>query len=670
MNEVQAKKQIESLRNEIAAHNTAYYLEDAPQISDFEYDMLMKELRDLEEDFPQFTDVDSPSQKVGGEVQKSFTPIRHPRPLLSLENAFNVEDIGAFISRLAKAGIKNPLFLVEPKMDGLTLSVTYRGGSFFAAATRGDGVTGENVTANAKVMRAIPRKLQKELPYLTVRGEVYMPKAAFAELNAVREENGEALFANPRNAAAGSLRQLDPNVTAARRLEIFFYDVIDVQGIEISSQSRMLKDLSALGLPVNPEQRICHNLEDIGAYIVEMTEKRHRLAYEIDGLVIKLDDIAVRETLGATGKFPRWAIAYKFPPEQAQTVVEDIIVGVGRTGAMTPAAVLQPVFLAGSKIRRATLHNEDNIRDKDIRIGDTVLIQKAGDVIPEVVRVLSDKRSGTEKEFAMPRFCPECGSPGVRLPGEAVRRCINIDCPARIYESIIHFASKKGMDIEGLGPGVIRRLLDEGLIHDIIDIYHLDKEKVAALPGFGLLSADNLFRAVEKSKTRPLKNLLFALGIRHVGEQGAKILANTFAHMDDLIATDQETLTAIPEIGGIMAQSIVNFFGEENNLALIRSLAEAGINMAGETQISGQTGPFWGLTFVISGTLPGLGREEVKALIEINGGKTSSSVSRKTDYLLLGENPGSKLDKARELQVKTLDLSGFLLLLEGEGAHA
>jgi DNA ligase (NAD+) len=671
MDEREAKARIEQLRQEIAQHNAAYYLHDTPKISDYDYDQLMLELRRLEAEFPQFFAPDSPTQKVGGEALAAFAPVRHAQPLLSLENAFSEDDVAAFLNRLSKAGLMEPLFVVEPKMDGLTLCVSYQQGRFSQAATRGDGTTGENVTANARAIKAIPGLLKEKLPRLTVRGEAYMTKQSFARLNERREEMGEPLFANPRNAAAGSLRQLDPSITAGRKLEIYFYDIIDLAGADITSQSGLLEQLAALGLPVNPERRLCRGLAQIMAYIGEMEQKRHQLPYEIDGLVIKLDDIAAREQLGTTGKFPRWAMAYKFPPEQRQTIIEDIVVGVGRTGAMTPAAVLRPVFLAGSTISRATLHNEDNVRDKDIRIGDTVLIQKAGDVIPEVVRVLREKRTGAEKEFIMPLNCPECGSPSVRLPGEAARRCLNIDCPARVYESIIHFASRQGMDIEGLGPGVVRRLLDEGLIRDITDLYHLDKERIAALPGFGEISAVNLIQAVEKSKSRPLRNLLFALGIRHVGEQAAKILAASFADIGALIATDMATLTTIPEIGGVIAESIVDFFAEQHNRELIERLREVGVNLRGEIR-QGKAGnqPLAGLTFVISGALPDISRDEAKELIEANGGKVSSAVSRNTDYLLLGENPGSKLDKANELQVKTIELPQLLAMLREEASHA
>ena len=674
MNSSEAKKRIDELRKEIALHNQAYYLEDAPKISDYQYDQLLVELIALEESFPQLITADSPTQHVGGAVEESFASVRHPQPLLSLENAFDEEDITAFIARFNKAGIINPSFVVEPKLDGLTLSVTYRDKLFYSAATRGDGIMGENVTANALAIAAIPKKIDEDIE-ISLRGEVYMSKDVFAKLNQAREENGEALFANPRNAAAGSLRQLDPQVTKQRNLNIFFYDVINhsqdratssSNSVQFNSQDQMLAQLSEFGLPVNPERKLCYSLEDIIVYIEEMQEKRHHLPYETDGLVIKLNSIPDRQLLGSTGKFPRWAIAYKFPPEQAETMVEDIIIGVGRTGAMTPSAVLSPVFLAGSTISRATLHNEDNIRQKDIKIGDKVIIQKAGDVIPEVVETLAEKRDGSEQEFIMPTNCPVCGRPSIRPSGEAVRRCINIDCPARVYESIIHFASKKAMDIDGLGPGVVSRLLEAGLIKDIIDLFHLDREQLVGLEGFGELSADNLLKAIEKSKSQPLSRLIFALGIRHVGEQNAKTLAASYPDIHALIKTDQETLAALDDIGGIIAQSIVTFFAEERNLDLIDQLEAAGINMEGESIADRENAALAAMTFVITGTLDGIGREEAKELIEKNGGKTSSSVSKYTNYLLAGENPGSKLAKARDLGVEIISLDELYKMIEVE----
>lgn len=660
------EKRIKELREKLHKYNTAYYDNDSPLVSDYEYDDLMRELIGLEHDYPQFQSADSPSQKVGGTALAAFAPVNHKRHLLSLENAFSKEDIAGFLTRIEKSGAK-PVFTVEPKIDGLTIAVTYKNGKFFSAATRGNGVTGENVTANAAVIKAIPQMLKEPLPELTVRGEVYMPKNNFVLLNQEREEDGEPLFANPRNAAAGSLRQLDPRITARRRLEVFFYDVI--AGPEYQSQHELLDRLSALGLPVNEERKVIGSLDEICGYLEEMTQKRHLLSYDIDGMVIKLDSIPQRDLLGTTVKYPKWAIAYKFPPEEAETVVEDIIIGVGRTGALTPTAVLRPVFLAGSTISRATLHNEDNIREKDIRIGDHVYVHKAGDVIPEVASVIKNSRTGKEKIFSMPRFCPECGSPALRPEGESVRRCLNIDCPARLYESIIHFASKPAMDIDGMGPGVIRKLLDSNCINNIVDIYDLDKEKLLKLEGFAAVSAEKLLSAVEKSKKRPLSALLFALGIRHVGEKAGKVLSSSFPDMEHIIAADKDTLTAIPEIGEIIAQSIIDYFRSDSNRELVKNLEKHGVNMLGQPIIPAGKQPLSGLVFVITGTLENMSREEAKALIEHNGGKTSSSISKKTDYLLAGANPGSKLAKANELNVPVIDLKRLQAMLEPADAN-
>ena len=669
MTESEAKNRIDLLRQMLRQYNDAYYLSDAPLVSDHEFDQLLRELQSLEAQYPAYATEDSPTRRVGGSASARFAPVRHSVPLLSLDNAFNEEDLAAFLSRLEKAGLTRPAMVVEPKMDGLSLSVTYRDGRFAAAATRGDGITGENVTANVAAIKSLPQRLENPLPLLTVRGEAYIPKQKFAELNAEREENGESLFANPRNAASGSIRQLDPKITASRNLAIYFYDIMEAEGMEAHSQEEILQTLASLGLPVNMERRRCETLTEVMEYITEMTEKRHSLEYDIDGMVLKLNEIAPRRRLGATGKSPRWAVAYKFPPEQAETVVEDIVVSVGRTGVLTPAAYLTPVFLAGSTISRATLHNEDNIREKDIRLGDHVLIQKAGDVIPEVVRPLAEKRSGTERIFAMPHICPACGSAAVREKGEAAWRCINEQCPAQLFENIVHFASKKAMDIEGLGPAVVRQLLDAGLIKNVADLYVLDQESLAGLERFGEKSAANLLRAIEKSKEAPLSRLLFALGIRHVGERAAKVLAAHYADMEALLAADAEQLTQIDEIGAIIAQSLVDWLGKEENRALLSRLAELGLNMKGNPAAAVRTG-ISGKTVVITGTLPEIGREEAKARIEQAGGKVSASVSKKTDYLLFGENAGSKLDKAQSLGVPALSWEEMQTLLTEETRDA
>ena len=655
MNEQEAALRVEELTQALKKYREAYYQQDAPLISDYDYDMLEQELKELEAQFPSLLQADSPTQTVGGRAEKRFAQVAHAAPLLSLEDAFDYDDLAAFRSRLVKAGVDEPLLLAEPKMDGLSLAVTYRDGRFAAAATRGDGLVGEDVTANVAAIASLPKQLKLPLPSLTVRGEAYIPKTLFAQLNADREEAGETLFANPRNAASGSIRQLDPKVTASRNLHLYFYDIIESTGLPTpASQSELLDVLAGLGLPVNPKRRLCPDLQSMTAYMEQMREERHALEYDIDGMVFKLDPLPPRQLLGATGKFPRWAIAYKFPPEQAETVVEAIEVGVGRTGALTPTAHLTPVLLAGSTISRATLHNEDNIRYKDIRIGDTVIIQKAGDVIPEVVRVLPEKRTGAEQVFTMPENCPVCGSPTLRLAGEAARRCVNESCPARLYEAIVHFVSKKAMDIDGLGPMIVRQLLDAGLVQDVAGLYSLTQEQLADLDRLGEKSAANLTAAIDASRSRGLARLLFGLGIRHVGERAGKVLSARYKDIYELMAADEAELTAIDEIGPIMAASIAGWFAKAPNKELIRRLADAGVDLQGEGGKEAAAGPLLGKTVVISGTLPDVGREEAKALLEAAGAKVSGSVSRKTDYLLLGENPGSKLDKANALGVQTI----------------
>jgi len=647
------KFRIDQLRQDIFRHNEAYYEADAPVISDAEYDLLMRELKALEAKWPEFADDDSPSRKVGGRALAKFASVAHPAPLLSLDNAFAIVDLEAFISRVRKAtGLKAPCFVMEHKMDGLSVAITYRDGKLDLAATRGDGYMGENVTSNINTIKSLPKKLPDKLPALSVRGEVYMPKKTFLALNEEREEDGEALFANPRNAAAGSLRQLDSSITAERHLEIFLYEIIACSGKEFTSHEEVLKYLEAQGFPVNRERLHSDQKEELFAYLESWQEKRHDLPYDTDGMVIKLDDLALRRSLGNTSKAPRWAIAYKFPPEEEETQVLDIVVGVGRTGAMTPLAILEPVRVAGSTVARATLHNEDLVKEKDIRIGDRVMVHKAGDVIPEVVRVLTDKRMGREKPFIMPDHCPECGHEAIRMAGEAQWRCINQECPARLRELLLHFVSKGAMDISGLGFAVVQQLLAEGLVHDIADLYELHQESLAKLERLGDKSADNIIKSLEKSKHLPLSRLLFGLGIRFVGKRVAKVLAKHFMNIDAIAKADYEELIAIPEIGSKIAASVREYFSQAENLARIERLKAAGLNMAGEKAVEG--GPLAGKVFVITGTLPNLSRDEAKELIEKAGGKASSSVSKKTDYLLMGESPGSKADDAVRLGIPVI----------------
>ncbi|MDO4581027.1 MAG: NAD-dependent DNA ligase LigA [Bacillota bacterium] len=670
MTEQQAKERISALSAELKRHEHAYYVDDAPLISDYDYDRLMLELRELEAAYPQFAAADSPAARVGGQAAARFAPVRHPAPLLSLDNAFDRADIAAFLARLEKGGYTDPAIVVEQKLDGLSLAVTYIDGQLRQAATRGDGVIGEDVTANARQIGELPQRLAEPLPLLVLRGEVYMPKQAFAELNAEREEEGEPLFANPRNAAAGSLRQLDAAITAGRNLRVFFYDAIAAEGVHIASQQQLLDYLRRQGLPVNGDYRVCRGLDAVMDYIAEMSERRHQLSYDTDGLVLKLDDMAAREELGATSKYPRWAIAYKFPPEQAETQILAISIGVGRTGALTPIAELKPVLLAGSVISRATLHNQDNVAAKDIRVGDTVLIQKAGDVIPEVVSVMRERRNGSEQPFVMPEHCPECGSAAVRADGEAAWRCLNEDCPARNFERINHFVAKKAMDIDGMGPAIVRLLLDKGLIADAADIYRLRAEDLAALPRLGEKSAANLLAAIDASRRLPLSRLLFGLGIRHVGERAARQLARSFADIDELIAADSARIAAIDELGEKIAASVVAYFAEPRNLRRIERLRAAGLQLRGERNAA-QGGALSGKTLVLTGTLPNMSREQARELIEAQGGKAASSLSKRTDYLLAGDKPGSKYDKALALGIQVIDEAELLRLIgKGDDGNA
>ncbi|MCL1905425.1 MAG: NAD-dependent DNA ligase LigA [Clostridiales bacterium] len=651
-----ARERMAALTAKIRRHDRAYYEQDAPKISDADYDKLFRELQELEAAWPELKAEDSPTNRIGGMALARFAQVKHPAPLLSLDNAFNREDIESFIARLAKIpGQEKPELLIEQKMDGLSLAITYEQGVLTLAATRGDGQTGENVTANALAIAGLPKRLKETLPLLSVRGEVYMPRAAFAELNAEREEAGEAPFANPRNAAAGSLRQLDATVTAGRNLSIFLYDILAYKGAAAApaTQEKLLDHLYNLGLPVNKERRLLKSADDLLAYIEQCREARHSLPYDTDGLVIKLNDIAAREALGATARAPRWAVAYKFPPEEAQTRVEDIIIGVGRTGALTPTAVLTPVKLAGSTVSRATLHNEDLIREKDIRVGDTVLIAKAGDVIPEVLRVLTERRGGGERPFVMPRFCPECGSPARREPGEAAWRCLNPACPARLREALLHFVSKKAMDIEGLGPSVLQLLLENGLIRDVADLYYLKEADISALPRLGEKSAFNLLQAINRSRSLPLSRLINALGLRYVGEKGGQLLAQAFADMDALAKAPAEDLLAVEGLGEKTARAVEDWFKQQENRALLEKLRAAGLNMQGEKPARG--GALAGLVFVISGSLPGLSREEAKVIILAAGGKVAESVSKNTSYLLLGEGGGSKAVKAEKLNIPVIN---------------
>lgn len=656
-----ARRRIEELRREIRRHNYLYYVLDQPVLTDAEYDALYRELLELEEQYPELITADSPTRRVGGEPLKAFGQVRHRIPLLSLDNAFNAEELRAFDRRVKQnLGGEDPEYMVEAKIDGLAVALTYEQGRFVQGATRGDGEVGEDITENLKTIQTLPLELPKAPPLLEVRGEAFMPKKAFVRLNAEREANGEPVFANPRNAAAGSLRQLDPKVTAKRSLAVFIYALARTEGLEISTHAAALDWLEQLGLPVNPQRRLCRDIEEVIALAEEWAVLRHQLPYDIDGLVIKVNKLSQQQRLGFTAKSPRWAIAYKFPAEQAETVVEDIEITVGRTGVLTPTAVLRPVFVAGSTVSRASLHNQDIIREKDVRIGDHVLIHKAGDIIPEVVRVLKEKRSGLEREFVMPEHCPACGSKVVRPEGEVAVRCPNRFCPAQNREAINHFVSREAMNIEGLGPAVVNQLLEAGLIRDAADLYNLREEDLLPLERMGKKSAQNLLQAIAASKERGLGPLLFALGIRHVGAKAAKTLARHFGSMEKLAAATQEELQQIPEVGPKMAEAIVQFFADEHNRNLLNKLKAAGVKMEEDADpVTVDNLPLAGQTVVITGTLSRMGRKEAEALVEQLGGKASSSVSKKTSFVVAGENPGSKLEKARALGIPVLSEEEF-----------
>ncbi len=609
---------------------------------------------------------DSPSQRVGGYIASQFPKVRHREPLLSLDNAFNAEDLRDF-DRRVRAIAPDAEYLVELKIDGLTVALTYEDGTLIRAATRGVGEVGEDITANAKTIRSLPLRLRGNAGMSTgnvldIRGEGYMPKESFLKLNTEREEEGQSLFANPRNAAAGSLRQQDSRITAQRKLGYFSYQLLQAEQMGIKTQREVLEVLRNLGFTVNPNYRVLPAIDQVIAYCNEMTNKRHGFPYEIDGLVIKVNSFAQQRELGYTAKSPRWAIAYKFPAEQVETVVRDIVINVGRTGVLTPTAVLKEVFVAGSTISRAVLHNEDNIREKDIRIGDHVLLHKAGDVIPEIIKSLPEKRTGKEIMFAMPAQCPSCGSPVIRLEGEAARRCQNISCPARQREAIIHFASRDAMNIEGLGPAVISQLLENRLIKDAADLYFLNSAELVKLERMGEKSAVNLLNALENSKQRGLAALIFALGIRHVGVKAGKILANRYGSMDDLQHAAEEDLRNIGDIGETMAKSIINFFRDEANLDFLQRLKEAGVKMTAEKTAASQV--LAGKSIVVTGALQSWDRREIEQLIEQLGGKSSAGVSKKTSFVLYGESPGSKLEKARSLGIPAISEEEFKKMIE------
>ncbi len=657
-----ARARVAELKKEINHHNQAYYELDRPEISDAAYDRLLKELMRLEKEYPQLVTSDSPTQRVGGKPLTGFQTVHHPEPLLSLSNAFSDADLKSFHQRVSQVVKDRVEYVVELKIDGLTVALSYEDGLLVSGATRGDGYTGEDITQNLKTIVTVPLSLPEPISSLVVRGEAFMPKKAFLKLNEEREEGGESPFANPRNAAAGSLRQLSPQVAASRQLQVFVYDVIHVTDKEINSHSQALDYLKELGFLVNRVRFVSASIEEVIDYIEQWTKKRHQLPYEIDGMVVKVNNLDQRRVLGTTSKAPRWAIAYKFPAEEGETFIKEIIVRVGRTGVLTPTALLKPVRLAGSTVSRATLHNEDLIKEKDIMIGDTVIVHKAGDIIPEVVSVIKEKRTGKETPFVMPEKCPECGSQVVRLSDEVASRCTGGACPAQLRETLIHFVSRDAMDIDGLGPKILTQLLESGLVHDVADLYYLFQEQLAKLDRLGEKSAQNIISAVEKSKNNSLAQLIFALGIRFVGARTGKILAQHFSSLDDLRSATEEDLKEIPEIGAKIAQSIVMYFRQEQNLHILEKLKKAGVNMTAEK--APLQGSLMGKTFVITGTLPTLSRKEAQNLIEERGGKVSGSVSKKTDYVVVGTEAGSKYDKAVALNISILSEEQLLNMLK------
>jgi len=661
MDKIEANKRIDELKKQIDYHDKLYYEEDRPEISDAEYDVLMLELETLEKRFPEFITFDSPTQRVGGKPLEKFESVEHYSPMLSLSNAFDEGEIREFHRRVISAIGSGVDYVVEPKIDGLAVSLTYENGVFVRGATRGDGIIGEDITQNLKTIRTIPLKIAMEnVPLLDVRGEVYISKTAFGKLNKAREESNEPLFANPRNAAAGSLRQLDSKITASRPLDIFVYGIGYVDGVEISTHLQTLELLQELGFKVNHNVGIFNNIDDVIKFCNEWTGKRDNLPYEIDGIVIKVNSIEDQVKLGSTSRSPRWATAYKFPAMLKTTIIKDIIVRVGRTGVLTPTAVLEPIEISGSIISKATLHNEDYINEKDIRIGDKVMIKKAGDIIPEVVEVVVSERKGNEGIFIMPKKCPECGSDVVRFEGEVAHRCTGAACPAQIRRGIIHFASRDAMDIEGLGPAVANQLVEREMVKDASDLYFLKIDNLVTLERFGEKSAQNLISSIENSKDNPLEKLIFGLGIPFVGSRTGRILVEHFGSLQKLEQASFDELTKIQEIGPKIAQSIITFFRQEDTKELLEKLEKAGVNMKSHKKHEDTRNKvFHELTFVLTGTLQNYTRKEAQEIIENLGGRVSSSVSNNTDFVLVGKNPGSKFTKAGELNIKTIDEKQF-----------
>ena len=657
MDELSAKKRIDELVELLNYHAHLYYVLDRNEISDYEYDMLQQELKGLEEQFPQFIRKDSPTQRVGGQAVAGFEKVEHRVQMGSLQDVFSFEQVTAFVDTVRKT-VPEAKFVVEPKIDGLSVSLEYHDGQLTVGSTRGDGFIGENVTENLRTVRSIPMSIDSSLGLLEVRGEVYMPRGVFLDLVKQQEDNGEQPFKNPRNAAAGSLRQKDPRITAKRKLDIFVFNIQQIEGRLLTSHKQSLDLLGELGFKTIPDYKLVSTADEIIQRINEIGEHRFDLPFDIDGVVVKVDDLAQRKLLGSTAKVPKWAVAYKFPPEEKNTELTDIELNVGRTGAVTPVAIFKPLFLAGTQVSRATLHNQDFIMEKDINIGDIIRVRKAGDIIPEVLGSVEKHSTGC---FRLPEECPVCHTPLVKSE-EAAVRCPNVECPAQIFRSIVHFASKGAMDIDGLGPQIVRALLDAGLISSVADLYTLTIPQLLDLDNFKEKSASNLLNAIEASKSNPLDRLVFGLGIRNIGQASAKLLCDKFGDLENIMNATAEEIASIDGFGGIMAESVQKAFSEPHMVELVRRLEACGVNTKYEkTQVDSR---FEGKTFVLTGTLPTLKRAEAKELIERYGGKASGSVSKKTDYVLAGEDAGSKLTKAQELGIAIITEEEFLEMIK------
>ncbi len=657
MDTEKAKRRIDALRQEIDYHSRRYYDEDAPEIEDDAFDALTRELRQLEEQFPQFVTPDSYTQRVHGLVSSLFSPVTHEVPLGSLQDVFSEEEVRDFDRRVRQT-VPHPIYVVEPKIDGLSVAVEYRNGRFYRGATRGDGLVGEDVSANLRQIAAIPIQLTAPVDRIIVRGEVYMPRESFASLVRQQEENGEKVFKNPRNSAAGTLRQKDPSVVAGRNLSLFVFNMQLIEGEQVVSHSDSLQRMAALGFPVIPFYHITEDIEEVIDYIRQIGQKRIGLPFDIDGAVVKVNGFTQRETLGSTSKFPRWAVAFKYPPEEKETVLRCVEVNVGRTGVLTPTGVFDPVTLAGTTVSRATLHNQNFIDEKELAIGDTVAMRKAGDIIPEVVRVI---RHTGDTPYRLPAVCPSCGAQVIREEEEADLRCVNPACPAQRLRNLIHFTSKDAMDIDGLGPAVLEQLVEAGVVNTPYDLFTMRREEISELDGLGEKSADNFLSAIDSSKDNDLYRVIYGLGIRHIGQKAAKLLADHFGSMEAVMAASAEDIEAIEGFGGVMARSVVAFFALEPSRVLVERLSDCGVNMHSKTRRVDDR--FAGMTFVLTGTLPTLTRSEAAALIEERGGKVSGSVSKKTSVVLAGEDTGSKLIKAQQLGIRIIDEEEFLAMV-------